>query len=119
MNFEYKVVPAPRRGVKARGVKTSEDRFALALAQALNDEAAEGWEFVRAETLPLDERSGLTGTKTSMQNLLVFRRALTSDHALPVPDAEVEAAAPRLGAATGITPGAAPALGPARGPSAL
>lgn len=118
MNLEYKVVPAPRRGVKARGVKTSEDRFALALAQALNDEAAEGWEFVRAETLPLDERSGLTGTKTSMQNLLVFRRALTSDNALPVPGPGIEATAPRLGAASQVTPGAAPALGPARGPSA-
>jgi Domain of unknown function (DUF4177) len=117
MSFEYKVVPAPRRGVKARGVKTSEDRFALALAQALNDEAAEGWEFVRAETLPLDERSGLTGTKTSMQNLLVFRRGLDAQaDAPPRPDPAPEGAAPRLGAATVVSAGAAPALGPARGP---
>jgi hypothetical protein len=74
--FEYKVVPAPRRGEKARGVKTSEDRFALALSTLMNALGSEGWEYVRADTLPLDERSGLTGTKTSFQNLLVFRRVL-------------------------------------------
>ena len=28
--FEFKVIPAPKRGEKARGVKTTEDRFALA-----------------------------------------------------------------------------------------
>lgn len=115
MPFEFKVIPAPRRGVKARGVKTSEDRFALALSQALNAEAAEGWEFLRAETLPLDERSGLTGTKTSFQNLLVFRRALIADRIAPGPGPDLEAAAPRLGAATDASPGTAPALGPARG----
>ena len=40
--FEYKVVPAPRRGEKARGVKTSEDRFALALATLMNALGREG-----------------------------------------------------------------------------
>lgn len=114
MQFEFKVIPAPRRGVKARGAKTSEDRFALAMTQALNAEAAEGWEYLRAETLPLDERSGLTGTKTSFQNLLVFRRPLGADEPASVSAPEAEGAAPRLGAATDVAPGAAPTLGPAR-----
>lgn len=73
--FEYTVVPAPRRGLKAKGVKTPEDRFALALAQAMNELGAEGWEFLRAEALPAEERSGFTGTKTVTQHVLVFRRA--------------------------------------------
>ncbi|RYG91754.1 DUF4177 domain-containing protein [Loktanella sp. IMCC34160] len=74
--FEYKIVPAPKRGTKARGVKTAEDRFALSMEQVINGLAAEGWEYIRADTLPSEERSGLTGRTTVYQNLLVFRRAL-------------------------------------------
>ncbi|WP_112309967.1 DUF4177 domain-containing protein [Pseudogemmobacter bohemicus] len=79
--FEYKVVPAPRRGEKARGVKSTEDRFALALSTVMNELGAEGWDYIRADALPCDERSGLTGTKTSFQNMLVFRRALEAPRA--------------------------------------
>ncbi len=74
--FEYKAIPAPSRGKKARGVKATEDRFALALTDALNTMAAEGWDYVRAETLPCDERRGLTGTQTTEQNVLIFRRRI-------------------------------------------
>ena len=45
--FEYKVVPAPRRGEKARGVKTTEERFALALTQS-DEPAGGGWLGLRA-----------------------------------------------------------------------
>ncbi len=89
--YEYRVVPAPRRGEKARGVKTTEERFALALTGLMNTLGAEGWDYVRADTLPCDERAGLTGgTKTSYQNMLVFRRPL----AAPVLAVPVTAAAP-------------------------
>ncbi len=74
--YEYQVVPAPRRGEKARGLKTLEDRFAFALTTLMNKMGGEGWEYQRADTLPCDERLGLTGSKTSFQNMLVFRRAL-------------------------------------------
>lgn len=73
--FEYKVVPAPTRGEKAKGVKTPEARFALALEQLMNQLAAEGWEYLRADMLPSEERQGLTGTTTNWRNMLVFRRA--------------------------------------------
>lgn len=75
-NFEYKVIPAPLRGKKAKGLKTTEDRFALAMTEVLNAQATEGWEYVRADRLPCEERSGLTGKTTSTQNVLVFRRPL-------------------------------------------
>ncbi|MEM6374104.1 MAG: DUF4177 domain-containing protein [Pseudomonadota bacterium] len=74
--WEYKVIPAPTKGVKARGVKGAEGRFAHALEAVMNDLAAEGWEFQRAETLPSTERSGLTGSTTEWRNMLVFRRAV-------------------------------------------
>lgn len=72
--FEYKAVPAPTSGTKAKGVKSTEDRFALSLSDTLNEMAAEGWEYVRAETLPCEERKGLTGRETKYQNILIFKR---------------------------------------------
>lgn len=118
--YEYKVIPAPRRGEKARGVKTTEERFALALTGVMNALGADGWDYVRADTLPVDERSGLTGTKTSFQNLLVFRREIAemaAPAAGPVLVAALPAAAPaapRLGPAEGAAAGSAPAVGPAK-----
>ena len=78
MPYEYKVVPAPEKGTKARGVKTPESRFALTLQDLMNAMAEEGWEFQRAETLPSVERSGLTSSNTVFRNLLVFRRSAQS-----------------------------------------
>jgi len=74
--FEYRVVPAPRKGEKAKGVKTSEDRFAHALTRTMNDMAAQGWDYLRTDTLPLEERVGFTGRTTTFQHMLVFRRSL-------------------------------------------
>ena len=74
--YEYKVVSAPERGVKAKGVKTPEGRFARTIEDVLNEMASEGWEYQRAETLPSTERSGLTSSTTKWRNLLVFRRPI-------------------------------------------
>lgn len=93
--FQYKVVPAPRRGEKAKGAKTTEERFAVALTQVMNALGAEGWDYVRADTLPCDERAGLTGVKTSYQNMLVFRRPLVGADAAE-PDAAPMPAALRI-----------------------
>ncbi|MEO0378654.1 MAG: DUF4177 domain-containing protein [Pseudomonadota bacterium] len=72
--YEYKVVPAPTKGVKAPGVKTAEARFSHTIETLMNTLSAEGWEYQRAETLPSLERAGLTGTTTEWRNVLVFRR---------------------------------------------
>ncbi|MFD2174058.1 DUF4177 domain-containing protein [Rhodobacter lacus] len=74
--WEYKVVPAPVRGEKERGLKTGAARFAHALGLMMNELAAEGWEYWRAETLPAEERTGLTSKTTVYHNLMVFRRPL-------------------------------------------
>lgn len=63
--FEYKVVPAPKTGLKAKGVKTSEERFANALQATMNMLGAEGWEYQRTDTLPCEERSGFTKRVTT------------------------------------------------------
>ncbi|MGC1506670.1 MAG: DUF4177 domain-containing protein [Sulfitobacter sp.] len=85
--FEYKVVPAPQKGLKAKGVKGAEARFSHALQEVMNGLAESGWEYQRAETLPSIERSGLTSTTTEWRNVLVFRRQREDD---------VEAFAPEL-----------------------
>lgn len=93
--FEYKVVPAPKQGEKARGVRGAEDRFALALTNLLNAYGRDGWDYVRTDTLPVEERHGLTGrTSTTYQNMLVFRRAL-SEPAAPHDEAGFVGAAPQ------------------------
>ena len=74
MTYEYKVIPAPARGLKARGLKTHEDRFANALQTAMNEQSDSGWEYLRTDTLPSEQREGLMSKTTVYQNMLVFRR---------------------------------------------
>ena len=74
--FEYKVVPAPVRGEKAKGVRGRDAKFAHALSQVMNTLGAEGWEYLRADTLPCEERTGITSKTTHYLNMLVFRRAV-------------------------------------------
>ena len=80
-HYEYKVVPAPNKGLKVKGAKTAADRFANALETAMNTLGADGWEYQRTDTLPCEERSGLTGRVTTFQNILVFRRAIVTQEA--------------------------------------
>ena len=97
--YEYKVIPAPLKGVKAKGVKTTEGRFAASVEQVLNQMGQDGWEYQRAELLPSEERSGLTGSTVNWRNVLVFRRAVEDEPAptvTEVPD-ETVMAQPILG----------------------
>lgn len=74
--YEYKVVPAPQRAAKAKGLKTTAERFANTLAESINAEAAGGWQFVRSETLPCEERSRLGASRISQQVVMIFARPL-------------------------------------------
>ena len=87
MAYEYTVVPAPKKGLKAKGKRSVEDRFANALETIMNAHGADGWEYVRTDTLPSEERQGLTGSKTVYQNMMVFRRALVTAAAPEVVEA--------------------------------
>jgi hypothetical protein len=72
--YQYRVVPAPTKGLKAKGVKGPEARFSNTIEDLMNEMGAQGWEYQRAETLPSVERSGLTGSTTEWRNVLVFRK---------------------------------------------
>ncbi len=116
---EYKVVPAPRRGTKSREAKTHEDRFALTLSNLMNELGRDGWEYVRSETLPTEERAGFMKTRVVEQTMLIFRRAMDrpailaatlSDAAVAPKPIVAEAPVPRLGPAVEPPPGNAPSL---------
>lgn len=93
--YEYKVVPAPKKGVKTKGARTQEARFAHALQVLMNEQGADGWEYQRTDTLPCEERQGFTGRTTTYQNMLVFRRTLVSqEETQPVPPLVIEAPKP-------------------------
>lgn len=84
--FEYKVVPAPTKGQKARGLRRPEEKFAFSIQEIMNEMALDGWEYQRSETLPHEERTGLTGVSTTFRSVLVFRRYKVSAHADPEPE---------------------------------
>ncbi|MFC3615560.1 DUF4177 domain-containing protein [Lutimaribacter marinistellae] len=116
IRYEYKVVPAPTKGTKAKTVKTPEGRFALTVEQLLNEMGAAGWEFQRAELLPSDERSGLTGSVVNWRNVLVFRRPQDVEAAQPIASEDepaVPAPAPDPAQDRPAIPGLRPVPGPA------
>jgi hypothetical protein len=92
IEYEYRVVPAPSRGKRARGVKGPDGRFANAVQGLMNELAAEGWEYLRSDTLPNEERTGLTSFQTTFRSILVFRRPLAAETAQPAPQPDTEEA---------------------------
>ena len=98
--YDYKVVPAPKRAKRVKGVHGAEDLFALTLTESINEVARQGWEYVRAEHLPAEAPRGwFRGARAAEQTVLVFRRAR-------------ESAGPRLVAATRPEPAAAEPAAP-------
>lgn len=112
--YEYKVVPAPSRMGRIKGLKTPAERFAHTLSAAINAEANGGWQFLRTETLSCEERTLLGRVRVSTQTVMVFARALAGatqvdgsgigasgetwqDQAEPDLDAALEAYDPRDG----------------------
>lgn len=112
--YEYKVVPAPKKPGKIKGVKGTDNKFAAELATLMNTFGADGWEYQRTDTLPCEERQGLTGRVTTFQNMLIFRRKIASEPAEAAPAAPpVATPEPMLAMPTfraTATPATAPAL---------
>ncbi|MBY6200721.1 DUF4177 domain-containing protein [Maritalea mobilis] len=112
--FEYKVVPAPEKTPRVRGLKGA-DRFAYTLETILGEMGAEGWEYVRADTFEDTERKGMgLGAKSTVKRcVLIFRREIfyegeaTTEHA----EDTAEAPAPEGAEDSWTEPHAAPAAG--------
>ncbi len=76
-NFEYKTVALPRSVAKRRKRRQSEaDMIAEQLGKVLNEEAVDGWEYVRAETLTTPGQSGLLKQPVpAAYVVLIFKRS--------------------------------------------
>lgn len=73
--YDYKVIPAPKRAKKVKGLKGAEELFAHTLTEAINEVARQGWEYVRAESLPAEAPGGFfKHASRGTQTVLVFRR---------------------------------------------
>ena len=96
-HYDYKVVPAPKRAKKVKGVRGPEDLFAMTMTDAINEVARQGWEYVRAEHLPAEAPGGwFRSAKAGEQTVLVFRRARETlgprlASVRPEPDADIPA----------------------------
>ncbi|MEO1724146.1 MAG: hypothetical protein AAFR84_17305 [Pseudomonadota bacterium] len=83
MNYQYKLVGAPERGTRRRGTKTGSERVAAAMQEIVAQHAQEGWEFVRTDTLPVNEPRGFFGARRIvMRAVLVFRRQVRQSPAV-------------------------------------
>lgn len=107
--YDYKVVPAPRRARKVKGVSGASDLFALTLTEAINEVARQGWEYCGSETLTSEAPGGwFRRGSVEERSLLVFRRP--REHLSP------RLAAAPAEAATAIE---APAPDPVRRPAQI
>ena len=103
MRFEYKVIKAPDTANKIKGVKDPGERFAQTLEEMLNEYGATGWEFVRAEVLDFEEKSGMFSRGSKGEDTyLIFKRS--KDHSRRIErradeDEEFVDDGPRLGGA--------------------
>jgi hypothetical protein len=92
MAFEYKCVGAPEKAKRKRGAKTRSDRVAAAMQEIIAEEAADGWEYLRTDLIPIEERSGMFGrTHEVHRAVLVFRRGTAAEQTLPQSDPAPEA----------------------------
>ena len=108
MRYDYKTVAAPRRPGKFKGIK-GPDAFARTIEEAISAEAGAGWEYLRADTLPCEEKPGFFSRRqTVLHTILIFRRA----RAHAVDPVDEPAFAPQA------VPAAAPAPQPRPAPEA-
>ena len=77
MSYEYKCVGAPERPKKQRRVRGRSDRVALAMQEVIAAEAVDGWEYMRTDLVPVEEKNSLFSRAHEVHRaVLVFRREL-------------------------------------------
>lgn len=73
--YDYKVVPAPRRLKRIRGVNSPGELCAATLAETLNAVAREGWEYLRADQVAAAQEGGwFRRGREVVETVLIFRR---------------------------------------------
>lgn len=74
-HYEYRVIPAPRRMRKVKGLSGAPELFAHTLGETINEQAVQGWEFLRSEAMVVEEPRRMFRAGTVAEHtVLVFRR---------------------------------------------
>lgn len=83
--YNYKTVAAPRRLKKVKGVKGQDELLAHSVEELIAVEAAQGWEYLRADTFPVEERGGMFSKPAVTERaVLVFRKPVAVQSPQPV-----------------------------------
>ena len=73
--IEYKVVPAPRKAKPRKGARGKPEALARAMEELIKKEAGAGWEYLRADLIPCEERRSFFSRPIEMHRaMLVFRK---------------------------------------------
>lgn len=92
--YEYRTVALPRSHKKAPRRRGAAEKIAAILETVINETAAEGWEYLRAEEVASQERPHLLSARTTVHHtILVFRREVA---AAPARRREEEFSAPEI-----------------------
>jgi len=106
--YEYKVLPAPEKPLRYKGIARGDDAFAVTLSEILNDQGKEGWVYLRTEKVT--ERRGVWPLRHRrvVREMIVFQRVKGEGrHPLAASPALLltsEARVPALAAPTTATP---------------
>lgn len=77
--YSYKTVAAPRRLKKVKGFKGKDALLAHAVEELIAVEAAQGWEYLRADSFPVEEKGGMFSKPVVTERaVLVFRKAVAA-----------------------------------------
>ena len=87
--YDYKVIPAPRRAKRMKGVHAPEELFAHTLSEAISELSRQGWEYLGSETMTAEAPRGW------------FRRGLAEPLTVLVFRRQRESLGPRLAAVAG------------------
>jgi len=112
--YTYKTVAAPRRLKKVKGVKGQDALLAHSVEDLIAVEAAQGWEYLRADTFPVEEKGGMFSKPVVTERaLLVFRKPVAAQQVRPVAARPVQEA-PQPVSQPAQQPAAAPQPAPAQ-----
>lgn len=83
--YNYKTIAAPRRLKKVKGVKGQDALLAHSVEELIAVEAAQGWEYLRADTFPVEAKGGMfLKPVVTERAVLVFRKPIAVQMAQPV-----------------------------------
>lgn len=84
--YSYKTVAAPRRLKKVKGVKGKDALLARTVEDLIAVEAAQGWEYLRADTFPVEEKGGMFSKPVVTERaVLVFCKPIAVQPAYTAP----------------------------------